>query len=74
MKCYQNFCIHHQDYACLLDEVVIDDVGMCYSREFVYIPKEELEVYKAMWRAKLASCCSMQDKQEMKKELEQYMR
>ena len=46
MNCEFDYCIYHKGRSCILDEVGIDQLGMCEACEVVAIPEEDLERYK----------------------------
>ena len=46
MKCEFDYCIYNKEYACILDEIQIDALGICASCEIVVIQKEIVEKYK----------------------------
>jgi len=46
MRCEVEYCIYNQAFACMLDEIQIDGVGLCDSCEMIAVPKELMEQYK----------------------------
>lgn len=43
MKCENNFCIYQANGACRLEEISIDQMGMCESCVYPELDKEYLE-------------------------------
>ena len=46
MKCEYYYCIYNQDGLCPIDEIQINQLGMCDGCEIVTIPDEHLAAYK----------------------------
>jgi len=46
MKCEFDDCIYNRGFACILDEIQIDSLGMCEACEIINVPKENVEKYK----------------------------
>jgi len=46
MKCELNYCIHNNEFNCILDQVQLNSLGMCDECELVTIPEKTLEKCK----------------------------
>jgi len=46
VQCGFDYCVYNRWHECVLDEVQINQLGMCDSCELVTVPKEHLEKYK----------------------------
>ena len=47
MTCEFDYCIYNKEYACILDGIQINSLGMCEACEIVAVPGEILEADKA---------------------------
>ena len=54
MKCYYNYCIYQKDNNCTLDDIEINDLGMCEHCEVVTIDEETLNKLKKKRLDKIA--------------------
>jgi len=43
MKCEFDFCVYNRDFACILDEIQINALGMCENCEIIAVPKTVLD-------------------------------
>ena len=46
MYCSNMFCIYSRNNKCILDEVSIDEIGICQDLILVDIPDQTLQRYK----------------------------
>lgn len=46
MKCRLNYCVYNRNNTCLIEEVQLDELGMCQECTIVSIPEQELNVWK----------------------------
>ncbi|MCL2842332.1 MAG: hypothetical protein FWE28_02540 [Oscillospiraceae bacterium] len=46
MKCRLNYCIYNRDNTCLIEEVQLDELGMCQECMIVSLPEQELNMRK----------------------------
>lgn len=53
MECENVFCVYQEKDKCILDEICIDNIGLCCSCICVDIPDEELVKYKILHRNKI---------------------
>lgn len=53
MNCENFFCVYQEKDKCILDEISIDDIGLCCSCMYTNIPEKDLEKYKKIHREKL---------------------
>ena len=62
MKCEQNYCIYNKAQACDLDEVELNQSGMCESCELVRISDRVIERYKKKRLTEIAQIWADYDK------------
>lgn len=46
MKCYKEFCVYEKNGVCLLDEIEVDETGMCSCCICIDISKDLLSERK----------------------------
>ena len=64
MNCEFDYCIYNKEYTCILDNIGIDQLGICDSCEVVAIPEEELEKYKENRLKEIEKIWETYDKQK----------
>ena len=51
MDCYLALCIYNEEHKCLLQNICIDETGMCNSCIYLVVPDEKLKEQKTFQRS-----------------------
>ena len=46
MECYNDLCVFWKENTCTLDEISVNELGMCNEYISVDIPSDDLEKYR----------------------------